>query len=157
MSTTPSAETPTNGFDLSAAKVKNNPDVDELIADGLAFDDDVEVSNGALAAYSGKYTGRTPKDKYIVVTPNVEAEIWWGNNNRMTPEVFRGLRAKAQHTLADKQLYVIDTFAGADPAYRIAVRFIVERPYHALFIRQLLIRPTANYVGEGPRPLSEVG
>ncbi len=144
MSTTPSAVNPANPYDLSAATVKHNPPVDELIADGYAFDEDVEVSNGALAAFSGKYTGRTPKDKFIVTTPDVEADIWWGNNNRMSPEVFSRLHEKAQGTLAGKKLYVIDTFAGADPHYRIAVRFIVERPYHALFIKQLLIRPTAE-------------
>jgi len=143
MPTTPSIATPSNSFDLSAATVTRNPSVEELITDGLAFDADVEVSNGALAAYSGKYTGRTPKDKFIVATPDVESDVWWANNNRMSPKVFSGLHAKAQRTLAGKKLYVIDTFAAADPAYRIAVRFIVERPYHALFVHQLLIRPNA--------------
>ena len=143
MSTTPSAATRNNTYDLSTATVKINPSVDELIADGLAFDDDVLADNGALAAYSGSYTGRTPKDKFIVDSPAFANDIWWGNNNRLTRDGFRGLRAKAQRCMAGKKLYVIDTFAGADPAYRIAVRFIVERPYHALFIRQLLIRPTS--------------
>ncbi|HLK16146.1 MAG TPA: phosphoenolpyruvate carboxykinase (ATP), partial [Fimbriimonadaceae bacterium] len=142
MSTTPSAETPTIHFDLSTATVKRNASVDELIADGLASDDDVLASNGALAAYSGSYTGRTPKDKYVVASPDIEGEIWWGNNNRMSAETFRRLRAKAQEKVAGRQVYIVDTFAGADPAFRIAVRFIVERPYHALFIRQLLLRPS---------------
>lgn len=143
MSTTPSAAHPPHSFDLSTATVKRNPTVDELIADGLAFDDDHLASNGALAAYSGAYTGRTPKDKYVVDTPDVHDDIWWGNNNSLSEEIYSQLRAKAQRTVAGKNLYVIDTFAGADPNYRIAVRFIVERPYHALFIRQLLLRPTA--------------
>ncbi|MHB8637540.1 MAG: phosphoenolpyruvate carboxykinase (ATP) [Fimbriimonadaceae bacterium] len=144
MSTTPSAPTQTNSFDLSTAFVKRNPSVEALIADGLKFDNDVEASNGALAAFSGKYTGRTPKDKFIVATPDVEGDIWWGNNNRLSASAFRALRDKAQRTLVGKDLYLVDAYAAADPAYRIAVRFIVERPYHALFIRQLLIRPSAT-------------
>jgi phosphoenolpyruvate carboxykinase (ATP) len=132
-------------YDLSvAATVIRNPSIESLQEDGLQFDGDVLASTGAMVAISGKYTGRTPKDKFIVATPDVEADIWWGNNNRMEPDVFEGLHAKAQETMGGKRLYVIDTFAGADPKYRIAVRFIVERPYHAFFIKQLLIRPSAE-------------
>ncbi len=132
------------GFDLTESDVIFSPSVDDLIADALSFDGDRLASNGAIVALSGKYTGRTPKDKFTVRTPKVECDIWWGNNNPMTPEVFDRLHMKAQGLLPGRRLYVIDTFAGADPRYRISVRFIVERPYHALFIKQLLLRPTTE-------------
>ena len=80
----------------------------------------------------------------MVVNEDSEPNIWWENNSRMTPELFEALRLKVDGYSAGKEVYVIDTFGGADPHHRIAVRFIVERPYHALFIKQLLIRPTAE-------------
>ncbi|RYG45389.1 phosphoenolpyruvate carboxykinase (ATP), partial [archaeon] len=96
------------------------------------------------AAYSGKYTGRTPKDKHIVREAQTESDIWWDANRPLEPEDYQTIRTKIGAYLADRPKYVVDTYAGADPEYRIAVRFVVERPYHALFIRQLLIRPTAE-------------
>ena len=126
----------------TAGTVLYNPSVDDLIQYCLESDGCKLATNGAVVAYSGKYTGRTPKDKHIVREPSSDANIWWDNNNPMDPEVFAALRKKVQDYTIGKTLYVIDTFGGWDPDYRIAVRFIVERPYHALFIRQLLIRPT---------------
>ncbi len=127
-----------------AAKVHRNISVEELIEHGLSVDGDVLASNGAMVARTGKYTGRTPKDKHIVREPGSEANIWWDNNNPMEPDVFAALRDKMGEYIDGKTLYVIDTYGGADPDHRIAVRFIVERPYHALFIKQLLIRPSAS-------------
>jgi phosphoenolpyruvate carboxykinase (ATP) len=132
------------GFDLSESEVVKNPSVDSLIQDALEFDGDLLASNGAIVALSGKYTGRSPKDKFTVRTHKVDGDIWWENNNAMSPEVFDRLHMKAQELLPGKRLYIIDTYAGADPQFRIAVRFIVERPYHALFIKQLLIRPSES-------------
>lgn len=129
-------------LDLShASAVASNLSVAELVEEAVK-DGDLLAANGALVAYTGKYTGRTPKDKHTVREPGAETNIWWENNAAMTPEVFRGLVEKANRYIRGKKLYVVDTFGGADPAHRIAARFIVERPYHALFIKQLLIRPT---------------
>jgi len=129
------------GFDLSAADVILNPSVEQLYQDCVS-EGDVVSSNGAIVAYTGRYTGRTPKDKFIVRTPSFERDIWWENNHPMDERVFAALKAKANSQFPNKKLYVIDTFAGADPKYQIAVRFIVERAYHALFVHQLLIRPS---------------
>lgn len=129
-------------IDLSQAEVVYNPSVDTLISDCVQHDDCRLAANGAVVAYTGKYTGRTPKDKHTVREPGSEADIWWENNNSMSPEAFAGVRAKLGAYANGRKLYVIDTYGGADPQYRIAARFIVERPYHALFIKQLLIRPT---------------
>jgi phosphoenolpyruvate carboxykinase (ATP) len=132
-------------IDLSrASEVFYNLSVDELVQHALASDNAVQASNGALVCTSGKYTGRTPKDKFTVREPSSESHIWWDNNQGLKPETFEGLKSKVHEYAKGKRLYVIDTFGGADPAHRIAVRFIVERPYHALFIKQLLIRPTAE-------------
>ncbi|RYG35131.1 phosphoenolpyruvate carboxykinase (ATP) [bacterium] len=125
-----------------AAELIRNPDPARLAKDCLESDGCRLASNGAVVAYSGKYTGRTPKDKFTVLEADTKDEIWWGNNNPMDSFAFDHIREKFHAYAHGKRLYVIDAFAGADPAYRIAVRIVAERPYHALFIRQLLIRPT---------------
>ncbi len=102
----------------------------------------VLASNGALVADTGKYRGRTPKDKHTVREPGSEANIWWENNTPMEPEVFARLLDKANAYIEGKTLYQVDTYGGADPDHRIKARFLVERPYHAMFIKQLLIRPS---------------
>ncbi len=130
-------------FDLSTAlEVTENPSVEQLIKDCLEFDNCKVTANGAVVAYSGKYTGRTPDDKFTVAHEESESEIWWGNNHRMDDATFDRVRRRMQSYAHGKRLYIIDTYGGADPHHRIAARFIVERPYHALFIKQLLIRPT---------------
>lgn len=131
-------------FDTSSSQVIANPSLDKLISDCVELDGCRLADNGSVVAASGKYTGRTPKDKHTVREPSSEANIWWENNHAMTPEVFATIRTKLEGYAQGKTLYAIDTYGGADPNHRIAVRFLVERPYHALFIRQLLIRPTAE-------------
>jgi phosphoenolpyruvate carboxykinase (ATP) len=132
-------------LDLSAAaQVVRNPSVEQLIQDCLESDECRLASNGAVVAYTGKYTGRTPKDKQTVREPSSEQNIWWDNNNECSPERFAEVRSLLQDYAGGKKLYVIDTYGGADPEHRIKARFIVERPYHALFIKQLLIRPSAE-------------
>jgi phosphoenolpyruvate carboxykinase (ATP) len=125
-----------------------NPTVDELIAACLESDGCVKSDSGAVGAYSGAYRGRTPKNKFTVKDDLTRDAIWWENNHAMEPEHFARLRDKLAGYAKERRLYVIDTIAGADPAYQIRVRFIVERPYHALFIRQLLIRPSAEQLAD---------
>lgn len=146
MPTTPSV-IHSNRFDLSQCDIQANLSVDDLIKACIEEGDPI-ARNGAVVAYTGKYTGRTPKDKHIVRTSTNESTIWWDNNNPISETEFEQLHDKAQNLLANKTIYVIDSFAGADPHYRIAVRFILERPYHALFIKQLLIRPTPEQLTE---------
>ncbi|RYG25816.1 phosphoenolpyruvate carboxykinase (ATP) [bacterium] len=136
--------TTTTPFPIDLSRAFRNLDDDTLIGHCIEEDGCVQIGNGAVVAYSGKYTGRTPKDKHTVRDASCEGRIWWDNNKPLEPEAYAQVREKIAGYLRDKPLYVVDTFAGADPEYRIAVRFIVERPYHALFIKQLLIRPTAE-------------
>lgn len=118
-----------------------NLTVPELIEHAIKNGEGRLADNGALVAYTGKYTGRTPKDKHTVRDANTEDKIWWDNNADITPETFRMLLDKANSAIPDKRIYIVDTFGGADPEHRISTRFIAENAYHALFIRTLLIRP----------------
>ena len=96
---------------------------------------------GALLATTGKHTGRSPQDKFIVRTPSVERKIWWENNASMTPEAFATLRADMMAHMAGRDAFVQDLYAGADPAHRLDVRVVTELAWHGLFIRHLLRRP----------------
>ncbi len=127
-----------------AREVYRNLPTTELIEHALRNGEGKLADNGALVAYTGKYTGRTPKDKHVVRDAGSEAHVWWDNNTAMTPETWVQLRDKAQAAIPSKRLYVVDVFAGADPAHRISVRFVVENAYHAHFIGQLLIKPSAE-------------
>lgn len=120
----------------------HNLSVDALIQDCLRFDSCVVADRGAVVAYSGKYTGRTPKDKYLVREPAFEHRIWWESNNDLAPADYAQLRSAFKSYSVGKRLYGVDAYAGADPAYRIRVRLVVERAYHALFMKQLLLRPS---------------
>ncbi len=128
----------------SAAQIHRNLDVETLIQHCIERDNCKLLDSGAVVAYSGAYTGRTPKDKFTVASEAQAGDIWWENNNRMSDEQFDSIFATMQDYVGGKELYIIDTYGGADPNHRIKTRFIVERPYHALFIKQLLIRPTAE-------------
>jgi len=100
-------------------------------------------STGALAVRTGKYTGRSPKDKYIVDEPSVSAHIDWGDVNRpMAPETFERLYRKALDYMKNRELFVFDGFAGADAKHRLPIRVINEFAWQNLFARQLFIRPT---------------
>ena len=103
------------------------------------------AEGGPLVVDTGVHTGRSPKDKFIVREPESEARIWWGDvNAEFSEEHFEALREKVVAYLGKQDLYVVDAFAGADPAHRVAVRVVTERPYHALFAKTLFIDPTGD-------------
>ena len=101
-------------------------------------------SSGALLAYSGLKTGRSPKDKHVVKNTNSEKDVWWGNVNApITQEVFQANRkCVLEYLNSCQRLYCIDGFIGWDKKYRIKVRIIASRPYHALFMWNMMIRPS---------------
>ena len=101
-------------------------------------------STGALAANSGAKTGRSPKDKRVVKNSASEGDVWWGSVNIALEESsFETNRASAIEFLAAQpRLYVVDGYAGWDPKYRLKVRIICSQAYHALFMYNMLIRPT---------------
>ncbi|MEE8304431.1 MAG: phosphoenolpyruvate carboxykinase (ATP) [Candidatus Tectomicrobia bacterium] len=95
---------------------------------------------GPIVINTGEHTGRSPNDKFFVQEPSSADQIWWGEVNRpMAPEPFERLKQRFFSYLQGKELFVQDCFAGADPAYRIALRVITERAWHSLFARNLFI------------------
>ena len=101
------------------------------------------TSTGAISTFSGKYTGRSPKDRFIVDEPGVHDDIEWGKVNMpISEEKFENIHKKMTAYLQNKDLYVFDGFAGADKEYRLNVRVINEYAYQNLFINNLLIVPT---------------
>ena len=107
------------------------------------------AEGGPLVVDTGKHTGRSPKDKFVVREPGSEDRIWWGDvNAEISEEHFDGLREKVVAHLGDSDLYVVDAFAGADPKHRIAVRVVTDHPYHALFARTMFIDPTEEELAD---------
>ena len=111
-------------------------------------------ARGALIAYSGTKTGRSPSDKRIVQHPDTKNDVWWGDVNIPIDESsFDINRERATDYLNTRdRLFVVDGFAGWDPKYQIKVRVICARPYHALFMRNMLIRPTKEELVEFGEP-----
>jgi phosphoenolpyruvate carboxykinase (ATP) len=119
------------------------------------YEKDAHIAeNGALVAYSGVKTGRSPKDKRVVKQSPSEGDVWWGLINiALEPQTFAINRERARDYLNSRErLYCFDGFAGWDSKYRIKVRVICSRPYHALFMHTMLIRPTNEELGSFGTP-----
>jgi phosphoenolpyruvate carboxykinase (ATP) len=112
------------------------------------------ASTGALISYSTPKTGRSPKDKRVIEEETTKGDIWWGKVNMpMSERSFEILREVAINFLNSREnLYVVDAFAGWDPKYRIKVRVICTRVYHALFMQNMLIRPTPEELANFGEP-----
>lgn len=112
------------------------------------------ASTGALIAMSGKKTGRSPADKRIVEEPKTTNDIWWGSVNiKLDDHTFEINRERAIDYLNTRDLiYCMDGFAGWDPRYRVKVRVICARAYHALFMHNMLIRPTREQLEDFGEP-----
>ncbi|WEX09587.1 phosphoenolpyruvate carboxykinase [Chelativorans sp. AA-79] len=98
-------------------------------------------AHGALTADTGKHTGRSPKDKFILRDTGTEDTVWWDNNKPISCEQFEALYRDFQHHAEGLDLFVQDLIGGADPDNALPVRVITEYAWHSLFIRNLLIRP----------------
>ncbi|MBY8821308.1 phosphoenolpyruvate carboxykinase [Sphingomonas colocasiae] len=109
----------------------------------------VLAKDGPLVVETGKHTGRSAKDKFIVRDAETEATVWWGETNRgMTPEHFAALKADFLAAVDTKEtLFVQDLFGGSQPEHRVNVRVVTEFAWHSLFIRTLLVRPGAESLG----------
>ncbi|MCP4447781.1 MAG: phosphoenolpyruvate carboxykinase (ATP) [Myxococcales bacterium] len=104
------------------------------------------TKTGAMVAMSGEKTGRSPNDKRIVHEPSSADDIWWGDVNiKLDSHTFNIGRERAIDYLnTNEQLFCVDAYAGWDPKYQIKVRIVCARAYHALFMHNMLIRPTAE-------------
>lgn len=96
---------------------------------------------GAFLCSTGQFTGRSPKDKFVVRTPSTEQTVWWENNAEMSPDAYARLKSDMLAHVAGRELFVQDLYAGADPLHRLDVRVVTELAWHGLFIRHLLRRP----------------
>jgi phosphoenolpyruvate carboxykinase (ATP) len=133
-----------HGID-AAGRIYWHPTTSQLYTHALARGEARLAEGGPLVVDTGIHTGRSPKDKFIVREPGSEARIWWGEvNAEISEENFERLREKVATRLGEDDVYVIDAFAGADPAHRLAVRVITESPWHALFAKTLFIDPTPD-------------
>src|SRR5579884_3819117 len=132
-----------HGIDASG-RVFRNPTTSLLYTHALARGDGRLAEGGPLVVDTGRFTGRSPKDKFLVEEPGSRDRIWWGEVNQpISEESFDGLREKVTSQLANAEaLYVVDAWAGADPAHRLGVRVITAHPYHALFAKTMFIELT---------------
>lgn len=132
-------------YGIEVEKIHRNSSKASLYEIGLRYEKGTAISDvGALLVYSGEKTGRSPKDKRVVRHPNSENNIDWGDINiDLDEHVFMINRERAIDYLNTRdRIFVVDAFAGWDPKYRIRVRIICTRAYHALFMQNMLIMPT---------------
>ena len=133
--------------------IAHNPSYEELFKEetkaGLeGFEVGQETELGAINVMTGIFTGRSPKDKYIVDDKQSHDNVWWtsdsykNDNHPMSEEVWAQVKDIAQKELCNKNLYVVDAFCGANKDTRMAVRFIVEVAWQAHFVTNMFIRPT---------------
>ena len=142
-------------YGIYCPNVLRNANPAVLYEEALIHETDSAVSStGALLVSSSEKTGRSPKDKRIVTNPESIDDIWWGDVNiGIDEDTFLIVRERAIDYLnICDRLYITDGFAGWDPKYRIKVRVIASRPYHALFMHNMLIRPDSKQLEEFGEP-----
>ena len=139
--------------------IAHNPSYEQLFEEetkaGLeGYEVGKETELGAVNVMTGIYTGRSPKDKYIVMDENSKDTVWWttdeykNDNHPMSEEVWAKVKGIAKKELCNKNLYVVDAFCGANKDTRMAVRFIVEVAWQAHFVTNMFIKPTAEELAE---------
>ena len=132
-----------------------NPSYDLLYQEELdpsltGYERGVLTNLGAVAVDTGIFTGRSPKDKYIVMDENSKDTVWWtskeypNDNHPMSEEVWAKVKEIAKKELSNKRLFVVDAFCGANKDTRMAVRFIMEVAWQAHFVKNMFIKPTAE-------------
>ena len=128
------------------SEIRRNAAPAKLYEEALLFDRANITSTGGIATLSGEKTGRSPGDKRVVRQPESEQDVWWGDVNiELSDESFSELKNCAVEFLNEcEHLYVLDAFAGWDPDNRLKIRIICSRAYHALFMHNMLIRPTKD-------------
>lgn len=134
-------------------EVVYNPSFEQLFLEetkaGLSgYEVGQETELGAVNVMTGIYTGRSPKDKYIVMDENSKDTVWWtskeypNDNHPLSEAAWNTVKAIAQKELSNKRLFVVDAFCGANPDTRMAIRFIVEVAWQAHFVKNMFIIPS---------------
>jgi phosphoenolpyruvate carboxykinase (ATP) len=131
-----------DGIDLSnVGRVYHNLSTPALYEEAIRRGEGTMGHLGPLVVSTGKYTGRSAKDKFVVREPSSEHQIWWGEINRpFEPVDFDKVLYGLRSYLQNKDIFVQDAYAGADPAYRVRVRVVSEHAWHSLFARNMFIR-----------------
>jgi phosphoenolpyruvate carboxykinase (ATP) len=136
---------------IQTDRVRWNLSTAVLYEEAVRRQEGVIAAAGPLACRTGQHTGRSPNDKFVVREPSSETEIAWGNVNRpITPAQFDAFHKDLLSSLAGKELFVLDCFAGADPMYRLPVRVINEFAWHNLFCKNLFIDDPAAAAAAAP-------
>jgi phosphoenolpyruvate carboxykinase (ATP) len=134
-----------NKYGIKEADVRYQLSPDELHQETIDRGMGREADTGALAINTGKFTGRSPKDRFIVKDDITKDKVWWGNINiPFDPEKFDRLYDKITNYLSGKTVYVRDSFACADPEYRYSLRVVNEYPWSNLFVYNMFIRPSED-------------
>ena len=122
--------------------VHRNLSTPQLVETAIARGEASLASNGALVALTGARTGRSPHDKFTVADEQTESRIDWGKVNQKFPsDKFQALLQRVVAHMAERDLYVMDLYAGADTTYRLSITVVCEYAWHALFVKQLFVRP----------------
>jgi len=129
-----------------------NPSYETLFEEEMSpnltgFEKGTLTTSGTVAVDTGIFTGRSPKDKYIVKDDVTRDTFWWADqgkndNKAITPEIWQDLKHLVAEELSNKRLFVVDTFCGANTANRLRVRFVMEVAWQAHFVKNMFIRPT---------------
>ncbi len=130
---------------INTKEIFRNLSVPALVEKALARGEGILADNGALCVYTGKYTGRSPEDKFIADEPSIHSIVDWNKQNvAIAPEKFEAIYRRMTAYLQNREIFVFDGYAGADPTYRANFRIVNEMASQNMFIHQLLIRPDAS-------------
>ena len=131
-------------FEL-ASKTNENLNLEQLLEAAVFRNEGKITSTGALAGDTGKFTGRSPKDKFTVADNLTQDRVWWGKINQpFSSEKFDALLERVIQHYKGKEIFVRDVYACADPAYQISVRVVTETAYQNLFVHHMFIRPEVH-------------
>ena len=132
-------------FGINPSKIHRNLSVEKLLEAATQKNEGMITSTGSLSVKTGKYTGRSPDDRFIVFDDLTHDKVHWGKVNKQIPtETFEKLSQKMKKFVDGKELYIFDGFVGADPENRLPIRVINDHAWQSLFVHQLLIRPSAT-------------
>src|SRR5437773_6565279 len=123
-------------------RVHRNLTPSQLYEHALRRGEGVVTSAGPFSAVTSPHTGRSPNDKFLVQEPDSTGQIWWGKVNQpIAPAKFERLKADVEAHLSGQELFVRDVYAGADPNFRLPIRFVTPNAWHTLFVYNMFLRP----------------
>ncbi len=130
---------------MEGPHVHRNLSTPQLVEAALARGEASLASNGALVALTGARTGRSPRDKFIVEDDLTKTTVNWGKVNQpFPPDKLQALLDRVMRHMSERDLYIMDLCAGADPAYQLPITIVCEYAWHALFVKQLFVRPAPD-------------